>query len=153
METMLGQDFRTALHCIWLANALHDCFCYSVCCSVSLLASSFFFTRSLSMRRGGKAFYSLSLAEPPSSSLPPLNALQSLTFQQFTAQLQTGTIILVLLSHPFVHQQIATTMDPRERGAQRIKDAERQALLDRAYQRVVGNNLDKFIKKKVTTGK
>ena len=59
----------------------------------------------------------------------------------------------MLLSHPFVHQQIATTMDPRERGAQRIKDTERQALLDRAYQRVVGNNLDKFIKKKVTTGK
>jgi len=44
-------------------------------------------------------------------------------------------------------------MDPRERGAQRIKDAERKALLDRAYQRVVGNNLDKFTKKKVTTGK
>ena len=75
------------------------------------------------------------------------------SFSAITAQLQTGTIILVLLSHPFVHQQIATTMDPRERGAQRIKDAERQALLDRAYQRVVGNNLDKFIKKKVTTGK
>jgi len=43
-------------------------------------------------------------------------------------------------------------MDPRERGARRVKDKERQALLDRAYQRVVGNNLDKFTKKKVTTG-
>ena len=148
-------DRTSGLHCTAYGSLTHCTTASVILFAVrfpSWLLRSSLLARWRSMRRGGKAFYSLSLAEPP-SSLPPLNALQSLTFQQFTAQLQTGTIILVLLSHPFVHQQIATTMDPRERGAQRIKDAERQALLDRAYQRVVGNNLDKFIKKKVTTGK
>jgi len=43
-------------------------------------------------------------------------------------------------------------MDPRDKEAKRIKDKERQALLDRAYHRVVGSHLEKLSKKKVTTG-
>lgn len=43
-------------------------------------------------------------------------------------------------------------MDPREREAKRIKLQERKALLDRAYERVVGNHLEKMSKKKVITG-
>jgi hypothetical protein len=43
-------------------------------------------------------------------------------------------------------------MDPREREAKLKKDEERQALLDRAYDRVVGSQLHKFAKKKETTG-
>ena len=44
-------------------------------------------------------------------------------------------------------------MDPRERDAKRLKDKERQELLDRAYQRVIGSKLlEKLSKQKVTTG-
>ncbi len=43
-------------------------------------------------------------------------------------------------------------MDPRDREAKKKKDQERQALLDRAYERVVGSQLDKFKAKKHTTG-
>ena len=43
-------------------------------------------------------------------------------------------------------------MDPRERDAKRLKEKERQELLDRAYQRVVGSKLEQLSKKKVTTG-
>jgi len=43
-------------------------------------------------------------------------------------------------------------MDPREKEAKRIKQQERKALLDRAYQRVVGSHLEKLSKLKVTTG-
>lgn len=44
-------------------------------------------------------------------------------------------------------------MDPRVREANRVKQEERQALLNRAYERVIGSQLEKFKKKKVTTGK
>ena len=44
-------------------------------------------------------------------------------------------------------------MDPRDREAKRKKDRERQALLDRAYDRVVGSRLDKLTKKTETTGR
>ena len=44
-------------------------------------------------------------------------------------------------------------MDPRERDAKHIKEKERQELLNRAYQRVVGSKLEQLSKKKVTTGK
>lgn len=43
-------------------------------------------------------------------------------------------------------------MDPREREAKLKKERERQALLDRAYERVVGSQLDKLNKKTETTG-
>jgi hypothetical protein len=43
-------------------------------------------------------------------------------------------------------------MDPREREAKQKKEQERQALLDRAYDRVIGSQLDKLSKKKETTG-
>lgn len=43
-------------------------------------------------------------------------------------------------------------MDPREKEAKRIKLQERKALLDRAYERVVGNHLEKMSKKKDITG-
>lgn len=42
-------------------------------------------------------------------------------------------------------------MDPRERDAKHIKEKERQELLNRAYQRVVGSKLEQLSKKKVTT--
>jgi hypothetical protein len=42
-------------------------------------------------------------------------------------------------------------MDPREREAKRKKEQERKALLDRAYQRVVGSHLEKLSKQKETT--
>jgi hypothetical protein len=44
-------------------------------------------------------------------------------------------------------------MDPREKEANRIQQQERKALLERAYERVVGNHLEKMSKKKETTGK
>jgi hypothetical protein len=44
-------------------------------------------------------------------------------------------------------------MDPREKEAKLKKERERQALLERAYDRVVGSQLDKLSKKKDTTGK
>ena len=44
-------------------------------------------------------------------------------------------------------------MDPREREAKFKKEEERQALLNRAYDRVVGSQLEKLSKKKHTTGK
>lgn len=44
-------------------------------------------------------------------------------------------------------------MDPREKEAKFKKGRERQALLDRAYDRVVGSQLDKLSKKQDTTGR
>ena len=44
-------------------------------------------------------------------------------------------------------------IDPRERDAKMKKEKERQALLDRAYERVINSRLDKLTKKKETTGK
>ncbi len=44
------------------------------------------------------------------------------------------------------------TIDPRERDAKLKKEKERQALLDRAYDRVINSRLDKLTKKKETTG-
>ena len=44
-------------------------------------------------------------------------------------------------------------MDPRVREANRIKQEERKALLNRAFERVVGSQLDKLKNKVKITGK
>ena len=104
METMLGQDYQdcTALHIEY--GSLTHC---TTAASVILFAVRFpswllrssLLARWRSMRRGGKAFYSLSLAEPP-SSLPPLNALQSLIFQQLQHNFK---LVLSYLCYSHIH--------------------------------------------------
>ena len=46
----------------------------------------------------------------------------------------------------------ACIMNTKDKKAKLKSDEERQALLDRAYERLVGSQLDKFSKKKETTG-